>query len=160
MRETKMKGYLYVPASGAPILAFARTLATTAIPVGIRGSERRDPRAVAVCNAGRGAAPGVYKAHVTMREGTVEGFAVTRGPAMRGAVLDEIGRLAAIARRRPEGRVLKASEATAARTARALADALRSYILTMRTPALPRTVHAPRRVGPAQPVRPGPVVAP
>jgi hypothetical protein len=126
-RREVMKGYLYVLTEGAPVFVYARGLATIALSVGVRGDDKRNPdRAAKVRAAAEGAVPGLYRATCTL-DGTV--WTVARGKRIRGSVLDEIGRHAAVARRRTPGKFLTTRELTAARLARATADALRAHVL-------------------------------
>jgi hypothetical protein len=141
MKPEKMKGFLYVPPNGAPVLAYARTLVTLALPVGVRADDPRQPeRASAVKKAAEGApGPGLFHARVVLdstaparpaKPGGRVRFKVSRGRRAHG-VQDEITSMTTRAKR--EGKRLTQREVKASREARALADALRAHVLPATT---------------------------
>lgn len=139
MNPTTSRGYLYVPASGPDdaVLAYAIEHATLSIPGaqhagGATGDRHAlSERAIMVRGVAAGApAAGLYRLRIRIAAGVWLG--VVRG-SRAGSPLDEIRKLQATARRRPDGKRLNPKALRTARQARALADALRRFVLPVYT---------------------------
>ena len=145
-RKETLKGYIYKPATGTPVLVYARPF--PGITMGL--TVREDGPAldlVAVKAAVATRAPGLYQARVVLDAGLAGTLTVTARarPVEVGA---EVRRLVALAARPKRRKGTKARRPAttprmhAIRAARALVDALRREVLplTNPTPARPAEV--------------------